>query len=123
MLHAHRRWTVSELETAEELAEQLTSMIWCCCQGFRIRGHPGYLWLNDSTSPDGAQEYAVCRFDPISGDMLQIESITFGWCDFDKALRYLRETLAGRDDHHEWVHVVEVQIDSPVEHGRCRHCA
>lgn len=56
MLHKNRRWCVTPVASAEELAEKLTEMTWCGCSGFRLGG---YLWLNDATSPDGAQEFAV----------------------------------------------------------------
>ena len=76
-MHENRVWCVSEVATAEELVRLLTETTWCCCTGFQIGS---YLFLNDSTSPDGAQEYAVCkRLD--DGGLIQIESITFGWCD------------------------------------------
>ncbi len=61
MLHADRVWSVSEVSSTEELATNLTEATWCCCQAFQIAGHPRYIGLNDSTSPDGAQKYAVCR--------------------------------------------------------------
>ncbi len=56
MFHERRVWSVSPVASAEELAKKLTEMIWCCCNAFELGG---YLWLNDSTCPDGAQEYAV----------------------------------------------------------------
>jgi hypothetical protein len=82
MLHADRIWSVAEVSSAEELARDLTRETWCCCQGFRIVDHPRYVWVNDSTSEDGAQEYAVCRLGLAKGDMRQLESITFVWCNY-----------------------------------------
>jgi hypothetical protein len=58
----------------------------------------GYLFLNDATSADGAQEYAVIRPLP-NGEYLQIESITFSWCRAQQALDYIRQVLAGEYDH------------------------
>ncbi|MCA9086603.1 MAG: hypothetical protein KDA81_21245 [Planctomycetaceae bacterium] len=123
MLHNNRSWCVAEVASAEELAEKLTKSTWCCCQAFRIVGHPKYLWLNDSTSEDGAQEFAVLCQNIDTGEQLQIESVTFGWCDHDRALQYIQDTLNGQDDHNDWaIHVTPV-LQSPQEHGRCRHCA
>ena len=90
MLHSDRIWNVSEVRSPEELAKNLTQTTWCCCQAFQKAGHSQYIWLNDSTSPDGAQEFAVCRIDSIGG-IRQIESITFGWWDYGKSLQFIRE--------------------------------
>ena len=92
MLHSDRIWSVAEVASAEELAADLTETTWCCCQAFQITGHPRYIWLNDSTSPDGAQEYAVCRLGLAKGDIRQIETITFGWCDSAKALKFVKRS-------------------------------
>src|SRR5690554_530849 len=55
MLHSNRIWVVVESEGAERLAHQLTQYTWCGCNGFRLNN---YVFVNDSTSADGAQEYA-----------------------------------------------------------------
>lgn len=123
MLYADRVWCVSELESAEELAKSLAETTWCCCQAFQIAGYPRYIWLNDSTSPDGAQEYAVCRLGLANGDLRQLESITFGWCEFDKSLQHIHQTLRGDDDNNEWARPVTATIQTAKEHGRCGHCA
>lgn len=68
MLHRGRVHTVTEVASAEELAAMLVERSWTLCTGFR---HAGLLFLNDSTGPDGAQEYAVVR------NGRQVESITF----------------------------------------------
>ncbi len=123
MLHADRVWSVAEVSSVEELAEKLTGTTWCCCQGFRIAGQPHYVWLNDSTSEDGAQEYAVCRLELPDADMRQVESITFGWSDYARALEYILSTLRGEDDENEWARSVTATLQSPQEHGRCPLCA
>ena len=123
MLHADRVWSVLKVSSAEELAKNLIETTWCCCQAFQVAGHPRYVWLNDSTSEDGAQEYAVCRLGLAKGDIRQIESITFGWCDHDKALQFIRETLVGDGDNNEFARQVKATIQSPEEHGRCQYCA
>lgn len=123
MLHNNRIWCVAEVESAEELALKLTKATWCCCQAFRLAGHPEYVWLNDSTSEDGAQDYAACRLDLAKGDLRQLESITFGWCDHDRALQFILATLNGDDDHNEWDRPVTDNLQTPEEHHRCQHCA
>lgn len=120
MFHADRVWCVGPVASAEELACKLTETTWCCCTGFELGG---YLWLNDSTSPDGAQEYAVIKKPGSTGKPVQVESITFGWCDKVQALAYILLTLAGKDDHNSFCRVVEPVLQTPAEHGRCPHCA
>lgn len=67
MLHQHRRFGVITVQSAGELVENLTEHTWTLCTGFSLQG---LLFLNDSFSEDGAQEYAVVR------DGRQIESLT-----------------------------------------------
>ena len=119
MLFQKRRRVVVNASSAEELAEKLTKMTWCCCQGFRLGD---YLFLNDSTSEDGAQEYAVIH-EPSSR---QCESITFGWCSHDKALEYIEQTLRG--EFKAWNSPTLPAfnpgvVQTPEEHGECAHCA
>lgn len=91
MMHQSRRWGISPVESPEELAQKLTASTWTLCQGFSLAG---YLFLNDSTGPDGAQEFAIVK--PTNGSFLQVESITFSWTTEAKALRLIKEALAGR---------------------------
>ena len=124
MMHRKRRFCVSEAESAEELAHKLTSTTWTLCTGFRVAGHPDYLFLNDSTSEDGAGEYAVCR--QLGPDtFVQIESITFSWCDEARALEYIRRTLAGQFDAGASAQTVDLRhrLDRSEAHGRCPLCA
>ena len=81
MLHTHRTWQVSDVATADELADKLTDYTWTGCTAWRLQG---VLFLNDSFSEDGAQEYAVIR------DGIQIDSITFSWCTRDEAFDHIR---------------------------------
>lgn len=120
MFHYNRVWCVSPVASAEELARKLIETTWCCCTAFEL---DGYVWLNDSTSPDGAQEFAVVKKDGGNGAPVQIESITFGWCDEPKALEYIRGTLAGEDDQNSFRRQVAPVLQSPEQHGRCPHCA
>jgi len=116
MLFPRRDRVVIEVESAVVLAEKLTQHTWCGCNGFRLGG---YLFLNDSTSPDGAQEFAVVR----ESDMRQVESITFSWCRQDEAQKYIERSIAGEFDHVMNSPVDRNTIQSPEEHGHCCHCA
>ncbi len=123
MLHVDRTWCVASVETPQDFAEKLTEMTWCCCMAFQIDGHPKYAWLNDSTSPDNAQEYAVINRHELSGELVQVESITVSWCDEQKLLSFIQHTLDGKDDRHNWCCEVTPHLQFPEEHGRCPHCA
>ena len=120
MFHDKRVWSVSSVGSAKELAKKLTSVTWSCRNGFELGG---YLWLNDAMSPDGAQEYAVLKRDGGNGKPVQIESITFSWCDEAKALAFIRSTLDGYDDDNQFRKEVDPVLQSPADHGRCAHCA
>ncbi len=89
MLHSKRTWKICDVETPEELARQLTQYTWTGCTGFRLVGS-GLLFLNDSTSGDGAQEYGVI----LEGSGAQVESVTFGWMTRARALALLRRYVA-----------------------------
>ena len=118
MLHRTRTWTIAAVTSAEALAEILTQHTWCCCNGFRLEH---YLFVNDATCPDGAQEYAVLKqFDERYG---QIESLTFSWMSQEQALGIIRQVLAGHYDYECYAVVEPHHIQTPAEHGRCHHCA
>lgn len=121
MFHSKRVWCVSLKETPEEVARLLTEHTWTLCSAIEIAG---YLFLNDSTSEDGAQEYAVLKkaSEP-DGQFVQIESITFGWCNYDRALDYIRRALSGEYDALDFVRAVEPRLESAAEHRRCHLCA
>jgi hypothetical protein len=94
MMHDRRSFSVTNVESAEELARTLTEHTWTLCSGFRLGR---YLFLNDPTSEDGAQEYAVFR-EPAgtSKRYRQVKSITFSWCSYEHALGYIRRVLHRR---------------------------
>ena len=145
MMHKNRVWCVAPVVTAEELAEKLTQYTWCCCNGFEL---DGYLWLNDATSPDGAQEYAVVR-KPTAADphYSQVESITASWCTNLQMLRYIREVQSGAaspaidsgpvivarsvaelsaalgGEQRPPSNIFHPTLETPEQHGRCPHCA
>jgi hypothetical protein len=121
MMHRNRIWRVAAVATAEELSEKLTEYTWCCCNGFRVVDTP-YLFLNDATSADGAQAYAFVK-EVEGGRLIQIESITCGWCTRAKALQHIQETLRGGFDESDFAREVKAVIQTPEDHGRCPHCA
>src|SRR5947209_8470312 len=101
MMHGKRRWCVSTVASPEELAEKLTGHTWTLCTGFCVTGHEQYLFLNDATHEDGAGEVAIVR-GGLAGHWVQIESITFSWCQQTKALEYIRGILAGDYDEADY---------------------
>ena len=92
MMHS-RRWCVGAVRDAEELAHKLTESTWTLCTGFQLGE---YVFLNDSTSEDGAQEYAVVK--RLSATQwVQLESIIFGWCTLERALNHVLRCTCWRD--------------------------
>lgn len=93
MMHVSRVHQLIDVATASELAEKLVTQGWALCVGFR---HQGFLFLNDATSEDGAQEYAV--FHEKTGR--QVESITFSWmATIAKGLEVIQEILDGKNEY------------------------
>lgn len=119
MMHVSRVWCVAPIESAEELAKKLVDSTWTLCTAFELQG---YLFINDSTSEDGAQEYAVVKRQA-DGTFLQVESITFGWCNFERALEHIRRAISGGDDANDFAMPVTPRLETAQEHGRCRFCA
>ena len=71
-MHEKRRYRVVDVADAEALAKRLKELTWCSCDAFRVGG---LVFANDSTSPDGAQEYAVVCEETGA----QVESLTVSW--------------------------------------------
>ncbi len=108
MLHKKRAWHVAHVSGPEDLAEKLTQHTWTSDQGFELGG---YLFLNDSTGPDGAQEYAVVKKPQNPGEPYrQVESITFSWCGLEEGRRYVERCTAGEFDRADYVRPVEVRL-------------
>ena len=120
MFHRDRIWCVTAVTSAEDLARKLTETTWTCCTAFELGG---YLWLNDATSPDGGQEYATIKRVGPNGRPLQVESITFSWCEYETALEYIQRTLQGEDDQNDFAREVDPHLQTPAEHVRCQYCA
>lgn len=122
MFHSKRRWRLSEVASADQLAAMLSQVTWTLCSAFYVRGHDQYLFLNDATHEDGAGEYAVTRRLP-DGTFVQVESITFSWTDRATALRYVQDALAGKFDQCGFVRPVQPRLDAPEHHRPCDFCA
>lgn len=124
MMH-RRAYTVRRVESAEILAGLLTEFTWCGCNGFE---HAGFLFLNDATSPDGAQEYGVVSIDDDGRDAdtgagwvsgTQVESVTFSWCSEERALEIIEDIKEGR-----WGIRLPVRVAlEPEDRHRCPLCA
>jgi len=143
MFHKHRRHQVVDVTDLEELATKLTEHTWCTCNGFRLpfavyNDEPcALLLLNDSTSADGAQEYAVVIDDVVSDggisfsspDILylnvdasrQVESVTFGWMTPERALLWLKAAINGQGLCDDWP--TPIHVERPEAHKRCPACA
>lgn len=72
------------------------------CTGFRLRGPLGYfLFLNDSTGPDGAQEYAVLHLNEVRPTGIlatPIESLTVSWMSYEMLLGCIHAILSRVQD-------------------------
>jgi hypothetical protein len=110
MIHDTRRFVITDVETVAELADLLTEYISTRCTGFRL---DELLFLNDSFSEDGAQEYAVAR------DGRQVESVTFSWQSRAEAHHTIASLLSGDGLD---LGPLEAIIDDPETH-HCPLCA
>ncbi len=101
MLHNDRTWSVVGVSSPEDMAAMLAEQTWCGCNGFRVHD-TCYLFLNDATGPDGAQEYAVVK-ELGGGKLRQVESLTLGsWVTVARAADLIRQALAGECDDSEF---------------------
>ncbi len=118
MFHTKRKWSVGQAESVEDLADKLSGgRTWTSCTAFRLAG---YLFVNDQTCEDGAGEWGVLS---AANVRVQVESITFSWCDREQALRYIQQCLGGECDMQAWASgVVPDQFDESKAH-RCGLCA
>jgi hypothetical protein len=120
-MHKNRTWCVEPATTPEALASNLATRSWCCCAGFEIGQ---YVFLNDATSEDGAQEYAVLKKPTKEGELyVQIESVTASWINEERLLEFICRTLAGENDQVDWAIPVSPRIESAEQHERCHLCA
>ncbi len=94
MIHKTRIFQISaeDVTNIASLSETLTQYTWTLCTAFKLVTAPDaepLLFLNDSFSENGAQEYAVIR----SGR--EINSITFSWCSEAEAYNYIANLVRG----------------------------
>lgn len=113
MIHHRRTFAITDVATADELANKLGNHTWCACSGFRLGA---LLFLNDAFSADGAQEYAVWH-EPRA---VQIESVTASWMTEAELIGCVRRLAAVADQ-------VEPITSAPMPslaHGNeaCMHC-
>lgn len=120
MFHTKRRWCVHDREDIREFAAELVSTTWVLCNGIRWRG---LLILNDATSEDGGQEYAVIN--EKSG--AQLESLTCSWMAKQDLVRTLEALASGTWDGAplvtRWTDQKDPRerIETPEQH-RQRYC-
>lgn len=120
MLHESRIWGIHPASHIESLARDLTQFTWTCCTAFLLGD---YIFANDSTSADGAQEYAVLRDPGAEHPFVQIESITFSWCDENEAIELISRVLAGNYDGEHYGKVQRRRLQTRAEHKTCHLCA
>ena len=115
MFFKKRIWQVIKVNTPEELAEKLTNYTWTLCTGFKLGD---YYFLNDSTSENGAQEYAVLKD---TGE--QIESITLAG-ELQRSIELYKQSYKGEYDNEAWNSGIDINTAGNSEqHGRCPYCA
>jgi len=119
MLHKSRVWHIQECASPEEIAGIITrfdSMV--LCTAFRVGR---VTLLNDSTSEDSLQEYALCL------DNIQVDSITTSWCKGDRLAEIIRNAIDGRYEGSKTYG--EVDFGPSAKHGEgdpdgmCHLCA
>jgi len=120
-MHTRRCFQVTLVAGLDDLAEKLADHTWTLCTAFQYRS----LLLNDATSEDGAQEFAVFRIPEQfvdgtipSGTYLQIESITVSWMGAGRLRSYLDELAGGGGVD---CGVVHLRLDHGID--PCRFCA
>ena len=123
MIHDYRTFRVKRYTDVDEMAKDLTGRTMTLCTGFEF---DGLLYLNDSFSEDGAQEYAVVL--PVGEERkagIQVESITFGWLRGapEKAVEYIRDCsryVKHPDMAPISVPITELRLEHPD--GSCNLC-
>jgi hypothetical protein len=112
--------------TAKEMLEDLThTKTWTLCTGWKVGDT---LYLNDSTSEDGAQEYAVLRVRSEDGRLSaqQFESVTFGWMELDEIKDFIDQTWNAdieTGDYAEIVKYFDGIIFVQDHHDTLPHCS
>jgi hypothetical protein len=118
MLHSQRIWFINPVADPDWLADQLCDHTCVGCQAFEL---DGYVYANDSTCGDGAQEYAVLR--PVSNrEYVQVESITFSWCSVTQAREYIARVSRGQFNSNHYGVISRSRFQTMAEHGHCPLC-
>ena len=116
MMHRNRIFqVVEEVHSISDLAEILTQHTWTLCTAFRLVAAPDaepLLFLNDSFSENGAQEYTVIR------GGLEVNSITFSWCSRAEAYNHIAWLCRGGGDGYG---EIEPRLEDTETH-LCVHC-
>jgi hypothetical protein len=120
MLHSQRDWYLQAIGCPENLAYKLAHCTWTGCTAFELED---YIFANDATCADGAQEYAILKPSHDGSSLVQIESITFSWCSEERALEMIREIIAGTFNLQSYGTVDRGRFSTPSEHGTCYLCA
>jgi hypothetical protein len=108
MMHNQRKFHIFKLESFKELAEILFAGTQCLCTGFQLGD---FIFINDSTSEDGAQEYAVVKHG------MQIESLTVSWVDSIRELLDLFHGVMEAGDTPMKLKLENLKLDySPYHH-------
>jgi hypothetical protein len=103
MMHTNRTHPIVPAASAEDLAHKLTGGMWI--NSYELSG---YLFLNDSIGAENNNEYALVKKpQERGGAYLQLDSITFGRCPFQKALDLVKRTVAGEFDGSASTHKIE----------------
>ena len=114
MIHTDRVFGVVEIPDIETLANQLFHYTWTGCTGYQL---DDFLFLNDSFSPDGAQEFAVFLITDL--DYVQIESITIPNKPFSE--KHLEEVLSKAMQSRLNIRFYELLLEDAEIH-RCHLC-
>ena len=121
MIHMDRVFNVKTCSAEEMIADFEHTRSWTLCSAWRVGDT---LYLNDSFSEDGAQEYAVVRIQS-DGQQAQFESVTFGWMSAEEIARFIRETWNADLARPEWHELPILAVRVRVDHGDgvCPLCA
>jgi hypothetical protein len=115
MIHTDRAFGITEVSDVKTLANQLFHYTWTGCTGYQLGE---YLFLNDSFSEDGKQEFAVLKID--DGELIQIETITISCTKLTERLLELALTIA-MDSHLNMGAYNELKLEDISEH-QCDIC-
>ena len=111
--------------TADDMMNDLAhTKTWTLCTGWCVGDT---LYLNDSMSENGAQEYAVLRVQPGIGCLFaeQFESVTFSWMTLEEIEDFIEQTWNAdieTGDYAEIAHVFGNAIFVQDNHDALPYC-